>query len=148
MKVQIIFVLQKYRVLNEDGEPISFDSTILSSSITVDDEGNFSYKDTETGEIVGLDQNFKIVQFTNVLGLESLGENLYQTTDASGEAITEEEIDTLSRSTIRQSCIEASNVQIAEEMVNMIVTQRAYELNSKAIQTSDDMLSIANQLKR
>lgn len=58
-----------YRVLNEDGEPISFDSTILSSSITVDDEGNFSYKDTETGEIVGLDQNFKIVQFTNVLGL-------------------------------------------------------------------------------
>lgn len=137
-----------YRVLNQDGEPIAFDSDILTSTITVGDDGSFAYKDVTTGEVISLDQSFKVVQFQNVLGLESMGQNLFQTTVASGDALLENELDTGARSTIKQGVIEASNVQIAQEMVNMIVTQRAYELNSKAIQTSDDMLSIANSLKR
>jgi len=50
--------------------------------------------------------------------------------------------------TIAQGYLEMSNVSVVEEMVSMIVTQRAYEVNSKVIQTSDDMLQVANQLKR
>jgi len=54
----------------------------------------------------------------------------------------------LARSSIRQGFLEGSNVQVADEMVNMIVAQRAYELNSRAITTSDTMLEQANNLKR
>ena len=50
--------------------------------------------------------------------------------------------------TLQQNTLEMSNVQIVEEMVNMIISQRAYESNSKAVQTSDSMLEIANGLKR
>ena len=52
------------------------------------------------------------------------------------------------RSSIRQNFLESSNVQVVEEMVKLIVAQRAYEINSKAIQSADDMLGIANNLKR
>lgn len=54
----------------------------------------------------------------------------------------------LRRSSVRQGFLEGSNVQVADEMVNMIVAQRAYELNSRAITTSDTMLEQANNLKR
>ena len=54
----------------------------------------------------------------------------------------------LTKSTVRQGYLEGSNVQVADEMVNLIIAQRAYELNSKAIQTTDDMMQLANQLKR
>ena len=60
----------------------------------------------------------------------------------------EAESDTVEKSVIRQGWIESSNVQIVEEMVNLIVAQRAYEMNSKAIVASDEMLQQANQLKR
>lgn len=142
-----IVTSEGYRVLSQDDEPLTLPQGILLSSVSVDEAGNFAYKDEE-GVMQELGQSLKIVQFTNVLGLESAGENLYQTTMATGEIIPETELDDSKRSVIRQGCIEMSNVQIAEEMVNMIVTQRAYELNSKSIQTSDEMLSIANQLKR
>ena len=54
----------------------------------------------------------------------------------------------LDKSIVRQGYLEGSNVQVADEMVNLIVAQRAYELNSKAIQATDDMMSQANQLRR
>ena len=54
----------------------------------------------------------------------------------------------LTRSQVRHNYLEASNVQVADEMVNMIIAQRAYQLNSKAITTSDEMLEMANNLKR
>jgi len=89
----------------------------------------------------------ELARFTNPAGLNSMGKNLYQVTDASGEAVTgtpgQEGF-----GTVLQGALEGSNVNIAEEMVNMIVAQRAYELNSKAIQTTDEMLSLVNNLKR
>jgi flagellar basal-body rod protein FlgG len=89
----------------------------------------------------------ELARFTNPAGLNSMGKNLYQVTDASGEAVTgtpgQEGF-----GTVLQGALEGSNVNIAEEMVNMIVAQRAYELNSKAIQTTDEMLSMVNNLKR
>jgi flagellar basal-body rod protein FlgG len=68
------------------------------------------------------------------------------TTSASGEAQQDAEYGRPSQ--LRQGYLEMSNVNIADEMVNLIVAQRAYETNSKCITTSDDMLGIANSLKR
>jgi len=83
----------------------------------------------------------------NPAGLTSLGRNLYDVTDGSGEAITgnpgEDGLGTIS-----QHFLEMSNVNAVDEMVKMIVGQRAYEINSKAIQTADSMLQLINNLKR
>jgi flagellar basal-body rod protein FlgG len=76
-----------------------------------------------------------------------MGHNLYQPTGASGEAIPGTPgSDGLG--TIAQGFLEMSNVDVVEEMVSMIMAQRAYEITSKAIQTADNMLQIANNIKR
>ena len=86
-------------------------------------------------------------RFVNPAGLAALGGNLLKETEASG-APTESNAGTDGAGTLQQRYIEMSNVQVVEEMVNMIVAQRAYEINSKAITTSDEMLEIAANLKR
>jgi len=91
--------------------------------------------------------SIEVVRFVNPAGLDSLGKNLFKTTAGSGEPVTGKP-GLEGFGTLLQGSIEGSNVDIAAEMVNMIVAQRAYELNSKAIQTSDEMLSTANNLKR
>ena len=62
--------------------------------------------------------------------------------------MSEADNENLTKSNLKQGYLEGSNVQIADEMVNLIVAQRAYEMNSKVITTSDEMLQQANQLKR
>ncbi len=136
-----------YRVLNEDNEPITIPSEVLLSSLSISEEGYIAYKD-ETGALVELDQRVQLVQFSNPSGLESIGSNLYGATSASGEATLESDLDESLQSIVKQGFLETSNIQIADEMVKLIVAQRAYELNSKAIQSADEMLSQANQLKR
>jgi flagellar basal-body rod protein FlgG len=84
--------------------------------------------------------------FPNPEGLNSLGNNLYQETTASGNAVDGQIPGTNGLGTIAQGYIETSNVQVVEEMVNMIQAQRAYEINSKAIQTADQMMQMANNL--
>ena len=85
--------------------------------------------------------------FINPSGLDARGRNLYVPTNASGDAVEgvpgENNVGTLS-----QGFLEMSNVEVVDEMVNMIVGQRAYEMNSKAVQTSDAMLQTAVNLKR
>jgi len=79
--------------------------------------------------------------------LSSSGRNLYVPTAASGDAIT----GTAGQDgfgTIAQGYLEMSNVSVVDEMVNMITAQRAYEINSKTIRTADEMLQMANGLKR
>ena len=89
----------------------------------------------------------QLYRFVNPAGLNALGDNLFKQTAASGEAIAGlPGMEGMGQ--IHHKFIEASNVSVANEMVNMIVAQRAYELNSKAIQTSDAMLGIANNLRR
>ncbi|MDY6821784.1 MAG: flagellar hook-basal body complex protein, partial [Deferribacterota bacterium] len=89
----------------------------------------------------------EITQFINPQGLEAIGKNLFLPTESSGDPIDgipgEENF-----GKIHQGMLEMSNVNLVEEMVNMITAQRAYEVNSKAIQTSDDMLQIVNNLRR
>lgn len=132
-----------YPVLDAEGSEIYLDFDL--SKLSVSDYGELSYTD-ENGEIVSLGQKIGVVKFSNRQGLESIGNNLYVSTPASGEAIPDEEMGTLS--TVKQYYIESSNVQVVEEMVKLIIAQRAYEINSKAVQTADDMLGIANNLKR
>lgn len=88
----------------------------------------------------------QLADFTNPTGLEAMGENLYRETAASGAAqVSSPGSDGLG--TVIQGALESSNVNVVEELVNMIETQRAYEMNSKAISTADDMLAyLSNQL--
>ncbi|RZM89527.1 flagellar basal-body rod protein FlgG [Escherichia sp. E10V10] len=83
--------------------------------------------------------------FINDTGLESIGENLYRETQSSG-APNETTPGQNGAGTLRQGYVETSNVNVAEELVNMIQTQRAYEINSKAVSTSDQMLQRLTQL--
>ena len=94
-------------------------------------------------------QNFRIqlTRFANPSGLRSLGGNLYEETPASGTAESGNPGEA-GFGAIQQGFIETSNVNIVEEMVNMIQAQRAYEINSKSIQTSDEMMEKVNGLKR
>ena len=95
---------------------------------------------TELGRI-------ELARFANPAGLLSLGDNLYQATPASGDAVTGYPADD-GLGQLKQGYLEGSNVDIVQEMVNMIDAQRAYEINSKAISNSDTMMGIANNLIR
>jgi flagellar basal-body rod protein FlgG len=87
----------------------------------------------------------QLATFINPAGLESRGENLYLETAASGNPNVETP-GTNGTGTLAQHYVETSNVNVVEELVNMIQTQRAYEINSKAITTSDQMLQRLTQL--
>jgi len=89
----------------------------------------------------------EIARFVNPAGLDSIGSNLFKETVASGTP-TVGNPGNEGAGTLVQKYIEMSNVQVVEEMVNMIVGQRAYEINAKAVTTSDEMLSTANTMKR
>lgn len=89
----------------------------------------------------------QLARFINPAGLENIGRNLYTQTNSSGEPLVGDPGED-GFGTLAQGYLEKSNVSVVDEMVNMITAQRAYEINSKAIQTSDDMLQVANNLKR
>ncbi|RQO33277.1 flagellar basal-body rod protein FlgG [Herminiimonas sp. KBW02] len=89
--------------------------------------------------------SLQLATFINPAGLESKGENLYVETTASGNPTTNNP-GTNGAGYVKQNYVETSNVNVVEEMVNMIQTQRAYEINSKAITTSDQMLQRLTQL--
>lgn len=134
-------------VLDTNGQPIILNNTYVMSRITVTKDGELCYPDEKNnpqsmGRIIG------VFQFNNPNGLAKLGDSLYQQTAASGQPINEATNPNVEKSSVLQKYLEGSNVQVADEMVNMIVAQRAYELNSKAIQASDEMLQQANNLRR
>ncbi|MDE6357779.1 MAG: flagellar basal-body rod protein FlgG [Eubacteriales bacterium] len=135
-----------YYVLDTNGDPIVFPSEVPIKDVSISSNGSITYlidgETEDTGIQIGL------VQFSNPQGLEAIGGNLYTVTTASGEPILEADGEVSNPSSIAQGYLEMSNVNIAEEMVNLIVAQRAYELNSKAITTSDEMLQQANNLKK
>jgi flagellar basal-body rod protein FlgG len=135
-------------VLNTQEEPIvfSYDDEIIFANVTIDDNGNMFYG--VAGEVIPLDNQLMLVQFPNPQGLEGAGSNLLRETSASGQPLFEFEGDVPRPSRVLQGALEMSNVSVADEMVNLIVAQRAFELNSKAITTSDEMLQTANNLKR
>lgn len=135
-------------VLDTNGREIVIDTTRYSvSKIGFDGEGNLTYPDAaNNGQNMGM--QIGLFQFNNPSGLEKVNDTMYNPTVASGAAMNERTNNTLDKSKVVQGYLEGSSVQIVDEMVNMIVAQRAYEMNSKAITTSDTMMEIANNLKR
>ncbi len=140
--------------LNQDGVVTTANGYILQPEFAVPTETK-AISISETGRIVALDSNgdelaagdIPVYTFANPAGLDARGRNLYTPTEGSGDAV-EGEPGTDNVGTLAQGFLEMSNVEIVDEMVNMIVGQRAYEMNSKSIQTSDSMLQQAIQLKR
>lgn len=136
------------KVLDSNGNDIVLPAAASSENVTLNsDSGLLGYTDT-AGTYHSLNQNIGVVQFANPAGLDKMANSLYSATDASGTALNEYTNTTLTKSVVKQKYLESSNVELSQEMVNLIVAQRAYEMNSKVITTSDDMLSQANQLKR
>jgi len=124
--------------------PINVPDDKTSLTISSDGEVTCERKGQSVSEVLG---QIELARFINPAGLTADGGNIYRQSDASGPPIIglpgEENFGTL----INQF-LEGSNVQMVEEMVHMIVAQRAYEISSKAITTSDEMLQTANSLKR
>lgn len=135
-------------VLDSTGRAISINTNqYVMNKITVDSEGNLCYPDAQNNaQPIGI--KIGVFQFNNPSGLEKTSDTLYKPTAASGAAMNEATNATLNKSLVHQGYLEQSSVQVVDEMVNMIVAQRAYELNSKAITTSDTMMEMANNLKR
>lgn len=134
-------------VLDSAGRPIVLGTQFVASKITVTADGQLCYPDeTNNPQPIGI--TIGVYQFSNPSGLEKQGDTLFGVTAASGVALNEATNNNLDKSRVVQGYLEGSSVQVADEMVNMIVAQRAYELNSKAITTSDEMMQIANNLKR
>jgi flagellar basal-body rod protein FlgG len=136
------------RIVNSDGftmEPeIAIPSDAMSISVGLDGTVSVLQAGESTPSEIG---TIELARFINPAGLISMGKNLFSPSEASGNEMTgtagEDGIGTLS-----QGFLEMSNVSVVDEMVNMITAQRAYESNSKAIQAADDMLQLANNVKR
>lgn len=136
------------RIVTSDGFPMEPEIVLPQDSIAVSisTDGIVSVRiagddaPTEIGTI-------ELARFINPAGLDNIGRNLFLATGASGDVETGLAGED-SFGTIAQGYLEMSNVSVVDEMVNMITAQRAYEINSKAIQASDDMLQVASNLKR
>jgi flagellar basal-body rod protein FlgG len=136
------------RVVNADGFALQPEITIPTDalSVTVGMDGTVSV--LQAGDTVPSELGtIELARFVNPSGLISMGKNLLMISEASGDAMTgtagEDGL-----GTIAQGFVERSNVSVVDEMVSMITAQRAYEANSKSIQTADEMLAIANNVKR
>ncbi|MDZ7579462.1 MAG: flagellar basal-body rod protein FlgG [Deltaproteobacteria bacterium] len=136
------------RIVNADGfllEPeISVPNNTIAISIAID--GTVSVLQAGQAEPIEIG-TIELARFMNPAGLHSIGRNLYSPTAASGDVIIGTAAED-SFGTIAQGYLEGSNVSVVEEMVSMIVAQRAYETNSKVIQASDEMLQMANNVRR
>jgi len=133
-------------LVTSSGDPLEPQVTIPkeADSVTIGKDG------TVTASVAGASQSVGTIQlanFANPAGLNAVGGNLLLATTASGDATTGAPgEDGLGQ--INQGMLENSNVSVVEEMVNMIIAQRAYEVNSRAVKAADDMLSQINNLTR
>jgi flagellar basal-body rod protein FlgG len=141
--------------LNRDGSLVTADGTLLDPQITIPTDAltitvgmDGTVSVTQPGQAqaqqVG---NIQLANFPNPAGLNSIGKNLFLPTSASGDAVTGTPGDS-GLGTINQGFLEQSNVNVVEEMVNMIVGQRAYEVNSKVVKAADEMLQTMNNVVR
>ncbi|HWI65838.1 MAG TPA: flagellar basal-body rod protein FlgG [Symbiobacteriaceae bacterium] len=144
-------------VLGEDG-PITI--PIEASDITVGANGVITYQDTSKAATTadatdpqGYQQatveigRLHLATFVNPAGLEALGDNLWGATVNSGEPMLSVPGEK-DAGRLVQGYLEGSNVQSVEEMVNLIMAQRAYEINSKVVQSADEMMALTNNLRR
>lgn len=131
-----------YRLMPEIILPEGF----IRETLSISQDGRVTVKVPGNDDPITVGQ-LELYRFVNPTGLQAIGENLFKVSAASGDPIQGRPgFDGMGKTIHR--FLEMSNVSIVQEMVNMIVAQRAYEFNSKAIQTSDTMLGIAANLKR
>ncbi len=144
----ILTTAEGNKVLDSNDGEITVDGDRVASRITIGGDGMIYYP-TDDGNTEQIGGPIGLWQFPNREGLQRVGGVAWQQTAASGEAMNEAEgAEGLRPSEIVQGYLEGSNVNVATEMVNLIVAQRAYEMNSTAIHTTDEMMQTANQLKR
>jgi len=134
-------------VLDTNGQPIILSQEYIVSQLSITADGRICYPDEQNNpQPIGI--QIGLTQFNNPAGLEKMSNGLFAQSAASGEPINEATSTTVQKSNVIQKYLEGSNVQVVDEMVNMIVAQRAYEMNSKAITASDEMMQQANNLRR
>ncbi len=136
------------RIVNSDGYQLMPNVTIPNNTlnVTIGADGKVTVIQSGSAAPVEVGQ-IQIAKFTNPAGLKAIGRNLYQNTDASGEPILANPGND-GMGTLAQGFVEMSNVNVVEEMVNMIISQRAYEIASKTVQATEDILQMTNNLKR
>ncbi|WP_028323884.1 flagellar basal-body rod protein FlgG [Desulfatirhabdium butyrativorans] len=136
------------KIVTSDGYSLEPEITIPSDAVSVSIESDGTVSVVQAGQVTPVQiGSIETARFINPAGLRSIGKNLYIETAASGAPVTGAP-GADGRGNLSQGFLEMSNVSVVDEMVNMIAAQRAYEINSKAIQTSDDMMQMANNLKR
>lgn len=143
-------------LLDQNGNTIIIPSEYNAANLEVQPDGRLTFRDGEGNllNLMGTDANgnqynqtIGLFQFSNPAGLSHEGNNYFGVTPASGDPMNEFNNPNLVGSKVHQKYIEGSNVDVANEVVNLIVAQRAYEMNSKAIQASDEMMQQANNLR-
>lgn len=136
------------RIVNSDGYPMEPAITIPSdtTNITISSDGKVTVLQASSTTPVQVG-TIELARFINQAGLLSIGKNLFVVTDASGDPITGVP-GSEGRGTVMQGFLENSNVNVVEELANLIVAQRAFDMNSKAVTTSDEMLQTTIAMKR
>ena len=141
--------------VDRNGQIVTSQGYVLEPGINVPDD-SIEVKISRDGVLTTKTQDsideqtlgqIEVARFVNPAGLRAIGENMFLPTPASGQAITEQP-GTNNTGEIVQAHLEAANVDLVQEMVNMIVAQRAYEMNSKSVKTAEDILNTATNLKR
>lgn len=136
-------------VVTGDGDPLEPQITIPpeAQNVTIAADGTVSY--SQQGQTATqLAGQIQLASFVNPAGLNSLGRTLYSPTDASGEPAVGTPGGTEGTGTLLQGYVEQSNVSVVEEFINLIVSQRAYEANSKVVKAADEMYQQVNNLTR
>src|SRR5436309_2532315 len=131
-----------------NGDPVEPQITIPSQaqSVTIAADGTVSY--TQPGQTAAqVAGQIQLANFTNPGGLNSIGNGLFLPTDASGDPAVGNPGGQEGLGTLQQGYLEASNVSVVEEFINMITTQRAFESNSKVVKAADEMYSQINNLR-
>ena len=148
------YTRQSVYQVNDEGEIVTPQGFLLQPGITVP-EDTLSIVVNQSGEVLAqiADQvefenlgQIELANFINPAGLEAIGDTMFLETEASGDVQTGNPGEDIF-GTIRQGAIEQSNVNIVEEITNLIAAQRAYEMNSNVITTSDEMLQTVTQLR-
>ena len=121
-----------------------FSIPVEAVNVTIDPGGTLSAMD-QSGKVIAT-ETIKLYNFQNPAGMLSVGRNYFKATEASGDE-QEGQPGVDGYGTLLSGFLENSNINVVEEMVKMIIGQRAYEANSKIIKTSDEMLQIANNVK-
>jgi flagellar basal-body rod protein FlgG len=141
--------------VNRDGFLTTTDGHVLKPAIqipgdareiVVEPTGRVLARVPSEKDLVEIGQ-LELVNFTNPGGLDPIGGNLYVATEKSGDPMIGKPGDD-GYGTVAQGFLESSNVKLVEEMINLIIAQRAYEINAKVVQAADEMLGMSNNLRR